>query len=394
MAEQFGITPTGFNTKPLSTVIEETNETYRSRLGENIDLVVPEPIPVIKEIENERESSIWELAQELYANLFSDEAEGVQLDNLFALNGISRAPATASLSRDVILTGTPSTPIPDTLLISVDGSPNNVFKLIAPTTIGGGGTVTANFLATQTGPIIAPAGTLTVIDTAITGLDSVTNPNDTEIGTDVETDADYKARRKTQLGATGGCSDPGQVNALTSVEGVTSAFVVSNRGDAVDLDGRPGHSFEALVLGGADQDIGEQIFIQQGSGIQSFGGVQVFIVDQEGVTQEVFFSRIVSINLEYEVDITPNTNSEIGPVYPVDGDDQVKNISASFTNALAQNVDVINTQVKAAIVSTVPGILAITLRMAIKPATPLDQDILIEFGDKAVIIVGDITVNS
>lgn len=111
MAEQFGITPTGFNTKPLSTVIEETNETYKSRLGENIDLVVPEPIPVIKEIENERESSIWELAQELYANLFSDTAEGVNLDDLFALNGIPRAPATSSLSRDVVLTGTPSTSI-------------------------------------------------------------------------------------------------------------------------------------------------------------------------------------------------------------------------------------------------------------------------------------------
>lgn len=89
-----------------------------------------------------------------------------------------------------------------------------IFSLLTNTLLTGITAVNLNFVhgtrgtpaqavgsatATATGPISAPAGTLTVIDTPVSGWDSVTNQLDVIAGTNLENDTDALNRRLTLL---------------------------------------------------------------------------------------------------------------------------------------------------------------------------------------------------
>jgi len=87
----FGITTTGFNKKTLADIQAETEADLRAELGANIQLDDRDPLAQIKGILDERESILWDALEDIYNNLANvNGASGVPLDNLVALNGITR----------------------------------------------------------------------------------------------------------------------------------------------------------------------------------------------------------------------------------------------------------------------------------------------------------------
>jgi len=63
-------------------------------------------------------------------------------------------------------------------------------------TLDGSGNATVFATALEFGPIELLPATVTVIDTPITGWDTVTNPDSATPGTNQETDSDLRARRQ------------------------------------------------------------------------------------------------------------------------------------------------------------------------------------------------------
>ncbi len=93
------------------------------------------------------------------------------------------------------------------------------------------GTTPINVEAVDTGPVGAPANSLTVITNAITGLDRVENDLDAAEGRAVETDAALRARRDESLGFAGSTTVPAIRARIRDISGVTEAKINENDTD-------------------------------------------------------------------------------------------------------------------------------------------------------------------
>ena len=360
----FGITTTGFNKKTLADIQAETEADLRAELGANIQLDDRDPLAQIKGILDERESILWDALEDIYNNLANvNGASGVPLDNLVALNGITRLPATKS-TVVVTVTGTPAVTVPAGFTVSVAGEPTARFVNPAPVVIPGGGSVDIEFESESAGAVAAPIASLTVIETPTAGIDSTTNAGQAVLGSEVETDAELKLRRANDLEAADGCSDPGIRDAILSrVAGVSDAFVVSNRSILPDLEGRPPKSFEAFVLGGDDAEIAAVIFDVQPAGIESTGDITEIVDDDEGTDHTIKFSRIDNQRIIAEITITPRTDNSEGPIYAVNGDDQVKDALVAYFLTLGGGSDIVNSATYTPI-NTVDGVIGIVAKFA------------------------------
>ena len=169
--------------------------------------------------------------------------------------------------------------------------------------------------ATATGPLQGLAGTIDTIATPIFGIAGVTNTADAVLGRNRETNAEYRIRHLRSLSARGNATTEAiRGRLLTDVAGITFAHVVDNDTDEIDAAGRPAHSFEAFVIGGADQDIWNSIFGSKPAGIKAWGNTIGSALDSVGDSHEVRFSRPVSLYLHLRITVTP------GEGYPTTGD--------------------------------------------------------------------------
>lgn len=150
-----------------------------------------------------------------------------------------------------------------------------------------------DFTAETAGYQTCEVGELDTIPVAVTGWTSVYNYTAGVPGSNLETDAELRARRAAAvrvIQARG--TDPSiRAHLLQDVEGVTAAQVVSNRSMVTDAAGRPPKCFECLVAGGSDEDVAMCIWQNQPAGIQPYGNTSVEITDDSGDSQVISFSR-------------------------------------------------------------------------------------------------------
>jgi len=252
-----------------------------------------------------------------------------------------------------------------------------------------------DFTADTAGAYTIAANTLTEIVTPVSGWDSVNNPSAGTTGTDQETDAELRVRREQSV-INGFATDAAIREALlNNVDGVVGANVTSNRSSSVDGEGRPAHSFECVVSGGADADIAAEILRVQPAGIQSYGNTSIDVVDSQGYTQIIQFSRAVSIYIW--VKVKRDLYSE--EVYPTDGDDLIKDAIVAWSLDL-DNIDVGKDVIRQRLnipIYEVPGIedIEITIDDTATPGgTPVyaEKNIEISAREIAVFAVGRITV--
>ncbi|MCK5445092.1 MAG: baseplate J/gp47 family protein, partial [Rhodospirillaceae bacterium] len=182
---------TGLTIKRLSEIREEMFALAVSLIGAQIQLGVESVSAKFIELVAIQLAEIWELTQQLYFAFDPDLAEGQQLGNLASIIGVTREPATPSTTT-LDFTGTPAVAIPQGSIYRV---PNGArFITSVATVIGGGGTVSVAAESLETGPIEAPADSITEQETIIFGVDTVTNPTTAELGRNVETDQELRVR--------------------------------------------------------------------------------------------------------------------------------------------------------------------------------------------------------
>ena len=219
-----------------------------------------------------------------------------------------------------------------------------------------------NYLAINTGALTVPANTITVIVNPISGLDSVNNIAAGFSGREVETDEKLRIRRRELLTAIGAATDEAiRAALLQDVDGVTSVLVVSNRTDAVDGDGRPAHSFEAIVSGGDNQEIANKIWEKQPSGIQSYGGESETVVDSTGNNQTVNFSRPTNVYVWLDIDYSLNTEES----FPSDGEDLIKEAIVEYATTYIEIGDDVIYQRLSIPIYSIPGISTIYVELAV-----------------------------
>jgi len=109
----------------------------------------------------------------------------------------------------------------------IQDSAGNVYSCTATVTIPVGGSITASFACTTTGPIAVPASNGVSIYQAIPGWDSVTCASGV-VGQNVETRSEFEYRRSQSVALNGQGSLPSVLGAVFDVSGVLDAYATEN----------------------------------------------------------------------------------------------------------------------------------------------------------------------
>jgi uncharacterized phage protein gp47/JayE len=454
----YGVTAQGFVSKTVEILRGEIRDAWRAQFGASADVDPQTPDGQIIDIMAERFAELWEQAEGIYAAFDPDQAVGAAQDALAALTGTVRLPATSSSVTET-LTGDNATVVPAGKVVSVevtgsrfvtiapgtlatvndyaalanggavvlgarywvaDGGTDRVYQCsqggnvanpkVPPTGIAAGqidGTVHWDYVgdgkaavdvlvqAESTGPVIAVARTLTVIETPVTGWKGARNALDAKLGTNLETDAGLRVRRELEIRATGNAAvDAIRADVLHVGEGtndpVVAATVFPNDTDLVDVDGRPPHSVEVLVQGGADADVAKAVFNTVGGGIATYGTTTVSVTDDQGVAHAVRFSR----PSEQDVYVTVNLKYDDKLYFPSTSDDLVKAAIVAYGDLQPTGKDVVASALSAQAFK-VPGVLDVSsLFIGLAPSPVSSATIPISLRQLAVFDTSRIVVVS
>lgn len=238
----------------------------------------------------------------------------------------------------------------------------------------------------------ANAGILDFATALVRGL----NSEDAILGADEESDPQLRVSRENELELLGQNYVTAIRSAVSAVDGVNEVFVYNNPSDVTDPDGIPPHAFETVLRGPAatDADIAEAVFSRTPAGIQAYGTTVEPVTDEQGFTQNIGFSRATEVDIYVELDVTVNTAPGSGPVYPLDGDDQIKAAIAALGNSLGIGQNVIAERIKCAAfdISGVVDVTVFTIDTVFPPVGTGNITILSR--EISVFDTGDITVNS
>lgn len=390
MAE-YGITDKGFSRKRLDLLLQELNSEVKAIFGENFNVSPESPDGQINGVVSESNANLWEIAEEAYNAFNPSLAKGNTLSNLVQINGITRIAAKASRAL-LTASGTAGTVIPQNSIVKTSDTEVE-FLTEQQVTILSGGSVDVFASATITGPIQALAGTLTEIETPITGWDSVTNTEDAILGNDEETDPELRARRRRSV-ARDAQSIIDSIRAeILAVAGVTQLVILENDTSAdPDAQGLPAHSIQAVVLGGEDANIARAIFLKKTLGANTFGEVTVNIQDTQGFDHPINFSRPVEVPIYVVVNIT------VIDEFPAEGPEQIKQAIVDYVNGdlvtgrgFFLGDDVIHSELYTPI-NTVPGFTVDDLFIGTSASPTTDNDIPIDITELATFDIANIEV--
>lgn len=433
----FGVVAEGFTAKPLATIKEEIETALKQIFGESIDLAPQSNFGQLVGVLSERYAELWDVAEMVYAAFTPDGATGSALDALCGITGTVRIPAASSVVT-ATLTGTTGTVVAEGKEVSVD-TVGTKFSTIAEATIaaatawvnttgyvvgnrrknggniyicitsgtsaGSGGPTTTSADITDgtahwqylglgtgyvdvvaesndTGPKVALSGTLTVIDTGVSGWSNVMNILDATLGRNEESDADLRTRREEELRAVGKASVESIREALLAVAGVESCTVFENTTDTTDGDSLPPHSIECLVLFDDtvtdEQDIFDTIWDNKAAGIATYGGESGTVTDASEIDHTINYSKPTEKTVYVEIDLIVST------AYSVDGDTLVKEAIAAFGAAVINGQDIVSSRI-AAQAFGVAGVLDVTgCRISVAPTTDPTVETTIAIGTRQI----------
>jgi len=385
----YGITSSGFVIKPLENVISDVSASIQANIDPGIDVGATSVIGnIIAPLSNEI-ADLWDVANAIYSAFDPAAASGVPLDNLCDLTGVVRLPATYST-----VTGTArltnGTTLPVNSQASVSGDTSTIFTTIEQIVNSSG--ITANFpvkmRAVVTGPQVANSGTLTVIQTPVSGWVSITNAADAILGTNIESDSALRLRRFEELTAQGKSTLEAVKADLLAVAAVTDVVVFENQTLVTDGNSTPGKAFQSVVLGGTNADVAAAILASGPLGIQPYGTTSVNVTDSQGIVHAIGFTRPTTIRLYCETTVLTDP-----ALFPADGVTKIKAALAAKLSSMCRiGDDAIRTQLYSPIY-TVPGILNVTV-LKIDNVTPTvaTGDFTVAAKSIAQLATGDITV--
>lgn len=237
-----------------------------------------------------------------------DTASGVQLDDLGTILGVERRTATRS-TVTVTLGGLSGSQIPSGS--RVRNSDGVRFRLVSDVDIPASGSIDAAFESVEAGAVEAAAGSLTVIETLVGGLESATNASAATVGEDEETDAAFRAQLRARSARSTVHTDDALLASLFEagahrirLERNDTASQVTRQGTDI-----PAHSLLAIVEGGTDADIAAAILARKAPGVGLTG------TTTEGDAQ---FTRVEVTS--FKITVTINT----GHSFPADGAIQIR----------------------------------------------------------------------
>jgi len=219
------------------------------------------------------------------------------------------------------------------------------------------------FIATLKGAYPCPIGALVNIDTPVGGLDSIYNLSAGATGNDTETDSELRLRHSLGVRGTGSATvEAIKARMLQDVPEVTSIRIYENRTNLPNEDGITPHAFESVIMGGSDSDIANQLWLTKPAGIETHGNTSFSIVDSNGDTQPIAFSRAVNQYGWLDISVALYTEESL----PSAASLAIKQACVDYANAyIGVGDDIILQRFYGAIYSNVSGLAQITIQASV-----------------------------
>jgi uncharacterized phage protein gp47/JayE len=324
-----GLTTEGFEPETLESItarIEAKLETF----SPGFDFGIESPDGQLISIFATEMAQAWAELDAVYHSYDPDRATGQALRNLGQITGIPYGVANAS-SAFIDLTGTAGTVVP--IQSVVTDAAGNEFLTTIEAVIPSGVLV----VALQDGAIPITAGTITTISTAVTGWTGVNQPADGTIGRVAQTESEYRnLRTRTVMRNYESTEDTMQGQLLEL--GIAQAKVLNNDTGAPLADGTPDqhiHVTVGEVTGITDVQIATTILKTKGLAVPTFGSTTQAIVDGQGLSHDVKFTKATAVPIFVDMNITFLDSDTAGAV------ESIKNAVADAINLLLAGDDVI-----------------------------------------------------
>lgn len=322
----------------------------------------------------------------VYNNRTPNTAIGIGLDNLCALVGITRKPATYSTVQ-LTITGNAGTTITNGK--ATDGT--YTWNLPASVTIPDNGTIVVEATCDVSGSITAAANTINTIATPTFGWLSVTNTYVASAGVDVETDAELRGRYANATYQPSKTVLDGLLENIEALEGVTRSKIYENDTNVKDSNNLPAHSITAIVEGGDDKDIATAIYFKKTPGCYTNGTTSVDLTTLSGNEATIRFYRPEDIPIKVQISIKQlyGYNSSYA--------DDIKDAIFNYIS----NMDIAETVYRSIIWSVAvqtmasinsPAFSVLDVKLGIGTQTPQAMDIQMSFNEVASITKDNIQV--
>lgn len=202
-----------------------------------------------------------------------------------------------------------------------------------------GGVATVEFACTTPGPVQLGIGELDRIAQASPGWDAVNNTGAAVTGTNVESRAEFEARRFASVAKNAHGSAAAIRGSVWDVSGVIDVYAYDNfTGSPVTVGPTafeiPAHCVYVAVVGGTDEDVGMSIYKKKDGGCNLTGNTSITVEDSEsGVafpypTYTISWERPAALPVKFKVSIR---NS---PAIPANITDLVKQSVVETFNGL------------------------------------------------------------
>jgi uncharacterized phage protein gp47/JayE len=319
----FGVLSTGFNPKLIADVLTDIEARQKADFGSTINVGGESVIGQNNATFAAAVAEAWEVLHAVYRSMYPDSATGEALDNVCAITGVVRNPATKS-TITLDCTGTNGTYLAIGRVISVDATGER-FVSVTDGTIAGG-TVAIDFESEEYGPVQLLNGQALTIETPVAGWSGVDANEDAVLGDELETDAELRLRRLSLLRFQGAATIEAIRADLLDVDGVLQVYVYENVSMVTDGRNLPPKSIEAIVhseAGTPTADIAEALFLTKPAGIETYGhapnNVNETVTDSQGIDHDINYTEPDDTPIYIRADIKYDQAS-----YPTDGDTQIK----------------------------------------------------------------------
>lgn len=295
----------GLTVKTLQELLSDLTTGFQGIYGSDINIDQNSPDGQLLNLIAQAAVDIRELAVAVNANFDPDQAQGSILDQRVVINNIERKGATYTIQpidfvtdRTVIIAGLDenSNSLTGTGYTVQDNAGNQFILL--ETEEFTAGSYTRNFRAAAIGLVEVTLNTITIPNTIVLGVSSITNSEAPDsIGENEESDAELKIRRQASTAnASSGYINSLQGNVL-ALDGVLFCKLYENFTNATDANGIPAHCIWLIVDGGTDSDIGNMIYAKKDPGCNMKGTETFAITTPSGGTFTAAFDRPSPENL-------------------------------------------------------------------------------------------------
>lgn len=377
-------TDNGLEIKDTSTILEQVQNVFLTAFPNlNIDPSTPQGqiITAITEMFTQAQQDIVE-----FANIFVNGGTGIWLDAYCkTYYGITRKQASKG-SVTALISGTNGTIIPVGFTAK---SGNYEYSTISEYIIESDGNCYAELFAKDSGNFSIDAGTLTTIITPAAGVERITNPYESTLGADTETDNELILRAMNSLTYRATAIFDGLLAQIEQLSGVQKVAGYENyTKNSVEYKGitiEP-NSIAVVVKGGDLNAIGKVILENKTVGAFVQGDIDISMYEE--ISRQIYTMRIYRpAPKQLKAELKVVTNNLTTQDYAAQLQEQIINI----INNYKINDEIIPFQIASKI--SLLNVQIADFKMGLVSATATYNPIALNFTDEAVITADNITVS-